>query len=83
LWPRRCNCSCCTPPADLVEDLDAELDDVEGVQDLHGVGQAVAQRLGVAAERVECGLGDLRPELGLLGIEPAGVGRPRPPQNQI
>lgn len=27
--------------ADLVDDLGAELDDVEGVQDLHGVGEAV------------------------------------------
>jgi len=28
--------------ADLVHDLGAELDDVEGVQDLHRVGEAVA-----------------------------------------
>jgi len=35
-------------PADLVDDLGAELDDVEGVQDLHRVGQVVAQGVGVA-----------------------------------
>ena len=38
--------------ADLVDDLGAELDDVEGVQDLHGVGQRVAPGVGVAAEPV-------------------------------
>ncbi len=39
--------------ADLVDDLGAELDHVEGVQHLHRVGQRVAQRVGVAAEPVE------------------------------
>ncbi len=39
--------------ADLVDDLSAELDDVEGVQHLHGVGQRVAQGVGVAAKGVE------------------------------
>jgi hypothetical protein len=38
--------------ADLVHHLGAELDDVERVQDRDGVPEAVAQCVGVAAERV-------------------------------
>jgi hypothetical protein len=44
--------------ADLVDDLSAELDDVERLQDGDRVGQLVAHLVGVAAERVERGLGD-------------------------
>jgi len=56
--------------ADLINDLGAELDDVEGVQDLHRVGQAVTQAVGVAPERVEGGAGDLTAELRQLRVEP-------------
>jgi hypothetical protein len=69
--------------ADLVDDLGAELDDVEGVEHLHRVGQRVAQGVGVAAERVQRGGLDVRPELGLPGVEPAGVGRSGPAQHQV
>ena len=46
--------------ADLVDDLGAELDDVEGVEDRDRVGQLVADGVGVAAERVERGVLDAR-----------------------
>ena len=69
--------------ADLVDNLGAELDDVEGVEHLHGVGQTVAQGVGVATDRVQrCRL-DVRPELGLPGVEPAGVGGIGPAQDQV
>ena len=48
--------------ADLVDDLGAELDDVERVQHRHGVGQLVADRVGVPAERVQGGVLDGRGE---------------------
>ena len=43
--------------ADLVDDLGAQADDVEGVEHGDRVGQAVPERVGVAAERVEGGVG--------------------------
>ena len=42
--------------ADLVDDLGAELDDVERVEHGDRVGQLVADRVGVATERVQGGL---------------------------
>jgi hypothetical protein len=48
------------PAADFVDDLGAQLHDVEGVQDRDGVGQLVADRVGVAPERVERGVFDPR-----------------------
>jgi hypothetical protein len=39
------------PAANFVHDVGAELDDMAGVQHGDGVGQTVAQRVGVAAER--------------------------------
>ena len=59
------------PAADFVDDLGAELDDMEGVEDLHGVGQVVAQGVGVAAERVERGMLDPGPELLRLCVSQA------------
>ena len=56
--------------ADLVDDLGAQLDDVEGVEHRDGVGQLVADRVGVAAERVQRGVLDAGDELGQLGLEP-------------
>lgn len=44
------------PASDFVDDGRAELHDVDGVQHLHRVGQRVAQRVGVAAGRVEGGV---------------------------
>jgi len=41
------------PAADLVHGLGGELDDVERVQHRDRLGQLVAQRVGVAAERVQ------------------------------
>ncbi|MCL8026980.1 hypothetical protein, partial [Nocardioides bruguierae] len=46
------------PPADLVDDTAAQLHDMERVQDGDGVGQLVTDRVGLAAERVECCLID-------------------------
>ena len=46
--------------ADLVDDLGAEPDHVEGVEHGDRVGQLVADRVGVATERVQRGLLDLR-----------------------
>ncbi len=39
--------------ADFVDDLSAELDNVQGVQDLHRIRQRVAKGVGIAAERVQ------------------------------
>lgn len=61
---------------DFVDDLRSEPDDVEGIQHGDGVGQLFADRVRMAAERVQRGVFDRveRPD-GLLG-EPAGsVGR--------
>ena len=44
--------------ADLVDDVPGELDDMEGVQNRGGIGKLVADRVGVAAGRVECGVLD-------------------------
>ena len=55
------------PAADLVDDLGAELDDVEGVQHRDRVGQLVAHRVGVAAERVQGGVLDPGGELPRAG----------------
>jgi hypothetical protein len=47
------------PAADLIQGLPGELDHVERVKDRGRLGQLVAQRVGVAAERVQ--RGDLEP----------------------
>ena len=39
--------------------------------------------VGVAAERVERGVPELRPELGLSDVQPGRVGRSGPAQHQI
>jgi hypothetical protein len=52
------------PASDLVDDLRAQLDDVEGVQDRDSAGQLVADRVGVAAERVHGGVPDRSHECG-------------------
>jgi len=61
--------------ADLVDDGGAEPDDVEGVQDRDGVGQLVADRVGLAVERVQRRLLDAGDE---LGRPPAARRRSRP-----
>jgi hypothetical protein len=42
--------------ADLIEDLGAEPEHLEGVKDGDGVGQLVADGVGATAERVQRGL---------------------------
>jgi hypothetical protein len=64
---------------DLIHDGGAELHDMERVQHLDRVRERVAQRVGVAAERVEGGVLDPGPEGLVLSIEPAGVGGARSP----
>ena len=62
--------------ADLVEGLEAESShDVEGVQDVGGVGQVRAQRVEVAAERIQRGGTGIRARhpSGPAGVQP----RPR------
>ncbi len=54
--------------------MGAELDDVEGVQDGDGVGQLVAQCVGVGAEWVQRGVLDAGDERLGLRLQPAGVG---------
>jgi hypothetical protein len=52
---------------DLVDDLGAEANDMEGVEYRDCVGQLVADRVGVAAERVEGSLLNLPAEpVGLI-----------------
>ena len=46
--------------ADLVDDLGAEPDHVEGVEHGDRVGQAVADRVGVSAERIQGGMSPRR-----------------------
>jgi hypothetical protein len=59
--------------ADLVDHCGAEADDVEGVEHGDGVGQFVADSVGVAAERIEGGVLDPGGELLALLGQPAGV----------
>jgi hypothetical protein len=50
---------------DLVDGVEAELHDVEGVEDADRAGQVGAQRGGVAAERVQRRDRDSRPPAGV------------------
>ena len=59
--------------ADLVEGLRAEPDDVEGVEDRDRVGQLVADRVGVAPERIQRCVLDGDGDLEALLLEPVGV----------
>ena len=61
-------------PADLIDALGAERDDVEGVQDGGGGDELVVDRALVALERVEGGDVDTCGELLAAGLEPVGVG---------
>ena len=72
------------PTADLVDDLGAEPDHVEGVEDRDRVGEAVMDGVRIAAERVEGGLLDAVDEPVGLGFQPgfvdgAGAARRRRP----
>jgi hypothetical protein len=69
--------------AGLVDDLGAELDDVERVQDRDRVRQLVPKRVGVTAERVEGGFGDAGGEFAALGLEPGGVGGAGPAGHHV
>src|SRR5690606_12905969 len=63
--------------ADLIDYGRAELDDMERVQDRDRVRELVADGVGVAAERVQCGMLDGGGEPFRLSLEPGGVGRAR------
>jgi hypothetical protein len=62
--------------ADLIDDAEAELDHVEGVQHADRAGQLGGQGCGVSAERVERGEADLRLPGLITGGEPARVHLP-------
>jgi hypothetical protein len=49
---------------------------VEDVEDRDGIGEFVIDGVGVAHGRVQSGDLHARGELGSVGLEPAGVGRP-------
>lgn len=67
------------PAADFVDDLGTELHDMERIQHRDGVGQFVADSVGVATERVQRSVLDAGYEPGMiLGPEPAGVNGARP-----
>ncbi|MDX6221397.1 MAG: hypothetical protein QOD91_451, partial [Frankiales bacterium] len=51
------------------------LHDVERVEDLNGVGQAVPQRVRVAVERIQRGVGEPGPEPGLAQTGVATLSR--------
>ena len=69
--------------ADLVEDLGAELDDVERVQHRDRVWQLVADGVGIPAERVQRGVLHGRGEPLGLGGQPPRVGGPRPARDHV
>jgi hypothetical protein len=67
----------------LVDDLGAEVHDMEGVKHRDSIREFVTDGVGVATERVECGVLDRVEELGCLLPEPAGVDRPGPAGNDV
>jgi hypothetical protein len=67
------------PAADFVDHGRAELDDVEGVQNRDGFGQFVADRVGVAAERVQRRCFEPGGEVRAAVFEPIRVGFPDRP----
>ena len=69
--------------ADLVDDLGPEPDNVEGIQDADGVGQFVADRVGISAERVQRGLLNLPGEPIRLALQPCLVGGARPAHHGV
>ena len=71
------------PTAGLLHRGQAELDDVERVQDGGGVVELVADRVAVAAERVERGGADAAGERRPAGLEPVGVDLPGPARGEI
>ncbi len=71
------------PAANLIHHLGAQLHDVKRVEHGDRVGQLVADRVGVAAERVQGGVLDPRDERGGLGPQPAGVGGAGPAGHDV
>ena len=69
--------------ADLVDDLGAEPDHVEGVQHRDRVGQLVSDGVGVAAERVQRGLLNLPGEPVRLVVQPPLVGGAGPADDGV
>ena len=62
--------------SDLIERLAGELDDLEGVEHGDGVGQLVADRVGIATERVQGGMLDGDLHVHAVFGEPVGVDLP-------
>ena len=71
------------PAADLVDHGRAELHDVERVQDGDGFGQFVADRIGVAAERIQRRRFDAGSKFLAAVFEPVGVGLPGPARDEV
>jgi len=69
--------------ADLVDDLGAEPDYVEGVEDGDRVGQLVSDGVGVAAERVQRCLLDVSGEPLRLVVQPPLVGGSGPADDGV
>ena len=69
--------------SDLIERLAGELDDVEGVEHGDGVGQLVADRVGIATERVQGGMLDGDLHVHAVFGEPVGVDLPRTALDRI
>ena len=69
--------------SDLIERLAGELDDVEGVEHGDGVEQLVADRVGIATERVQGGMLDGDLHVHAVFGEPVGVDLPRTALDRI
>jgi hypothetical protein len=61
---------------DLIDDLGAQPDHVEGIEHRDRVREAVADRVGIAAERIQRGLFDAVDEPLGLGFQPGLVDAP-------
>jgi hypothetical protein len=64
------------PSSDLINDLGAEPDHMEGVEHRDRVRELVVDGVGVAAERVQGGVLDVVDELLGLGLQPGFVDTP-------
>jgi len=71
------------PAAGLFHGLQPEFDDVEGVEDGDGVLEFVADRVGVAPERVQWCDPDAGGEDLAAGVEPFGVDPPGPAGDEV
>jgi hypothetical protein len=71
------------PAAGLLHRLESEPYHMEGIQDGCGVFMLVADRVAVAAERIQRGGADPGGERLATGVQPVGVGLTAPARHQV